>query len=70
MKKTYTAKEAEAMSFAEKVRIMNEVEAVFNENDEFDYDATCEGCPFCEICGQLRLFTGCEHWEAYMGGDL
>ena len=70
MKKTYTAKETEAMSFTEQIRIMNAVEAVYDSNGDFDYEATCKGCPFRKVCGQLNLATGCGHWETYMGEDL
>ena len=70
MNKTYTIDEVKAMTFIEKINIMNEVKPLFDEDDEFDYEATCDTCPFRNVCGDMELFWGCGHWEMMMGEDL
>lgn len=70
MNKIYTVEEVKAMTNVERYRIMAEVKPVFVEEDEFDYEATCETCPFRKVCGEMNLFFGCWHWEEMMGEDL
>ena len=68
--KVYTVEEVKAMTAMELYHIMDEVEPLFDKEDEFDYEATCDTCPFRNVCGNMELYWGCGHWETMMGEDL
>ena len=66
----YTEHEVETMTDEEVSALQHDVEPIFDAAGEFDFDATCESCPFCEVCGQLEMYWGCHHWETSMDEDL